>query len=136
MKIEDARVLVVDDDKVMLSFVVNLLSRLGVSDVRQATDGKAALLILADYKPDIVLSDIHMTPIGGIELVQRIRDHARADLRKTPVLIMSADSSTDRLNESVPLGIAGYIIKPPALSALKLKLEHALKFRSAALTSG
>jgi CheY-like chemotaxis protein len=129
MKIEDARVLVVDDDKVMTMFIVNILNRLGVSEVGEASDGKAGLAMVVSFRPDIILSDIHMAPMNGLEFVRQLRTHPINELRKTPVLIMSADSSTERLKDTVPLGVAGYIIKPPNSSTMKTKLEHALKFR-------
>ena len=129
MNIEDARILVVDDDAVMRKFVVNLLARLGVHRVQEATDGQSGLAAATNFKPDVVLTDIHMKPVGGLEFVKLLRDYAGAELRKIPVLLMTADSRPDTLKESVTLGIAGYIVKPPVLSSLKLKLEHALKYR-------
>ena len=129
MNIEDARILVVDDDPVMLQFVLNLLGRLGVQQVQEASDGQGGLVAATSFRPDLVLSDIHMHPMGGLEFVRRLRAHTSAELRKVPVLMMTADSRPDTLKESVTLGIAAYIVKPPQLSALKTKLEHALKFR-------
>jgi CheY-like chemotaxis protein len=127
MKISDASVLVVEDEKFMMALVVKALLRLGVDEVHQAFGGKAGLMMLDTHRPDLVLSDIHMEPMDGLEFIRSIRTHTLYELRKTPVLIMSADSTTDTLNESVPLGIAGYIIKPPTMTNLKVKLEHALK---------
>ncbi len=129
MKLDEAKVMVIDDDPVMTAYVVNMLRRLGVSQVLEARDGATGLAMAASAKPDAILSDIHMSPMNGFEFVRALRKHPVTDLRKIPVLIMSADSSTDKLNESVPLGIAGYLIKPPNMSMLKTKIEHALKFR-------
>jgi CheY-like chemotaxis protein len=128
MKISDASVLVVEDEEFMMALVVKALLRLGVGEVHQAIGGKDGLMMLDTHRPDIVLTDIHMEPIDGLEFIRNIRRHQSYELRKTPVLIMSTDSTTDTLKESVPLGIAGYIIKPPTMSNLKVKLEHALKW--------
>jgi CheY-like chemotaxis protein len=129
MKIEDAKILLVDDDTVMRMFVVNLLSRLGAHHIQEAADGQQGLQLASNFNPDIVLSDIHMSPMDGLEFVKRLRTHAVLALRKIPVILMSADSSGQMPNDWVPLGISGYIIKPPVLSVLNVKLEHALKFR-------
>ncbi|MEI8169756.1 MAG: response regulator [Rhodoferax sp.] len=129
MNIEDAKVLLVDDDGVMRMFIVNLLTRLGVQNVQEAIDGQSGLQQVASFRPDIIISDIHMSPVGGLEFVKQLRAHPVIGLRKTPVLLMSADTSSQMLNQAVPLGVAGYIVKPPNLGALKIKLEHALKFR-------
>ena len=130
MNIEDARILVVDDDAVMRQFVLNLLRRLGVSQFQEANDGQSGITAAANFWPDLVLSDIHMSPVGGLEFVKLLRGHASPELRKVPVLLMTADSRPDTLKESVTLGIAGYIVKPPVLASLKVKLEHAVKFRN------
>ena len=63
-----------------------------------------------------------------VRLMRRLRAHPNVDLRKTKVVFMSADRTPKTLSESVPLGIAGFIVKPPQAPALKLKLEQALKF--------
>jgi CheY-like chemotaxis protein len=129
MKLTDAKILVVDSDKVMRKFVVNLMTRLGVGDVKDANDGQEGLAVAASFRPDLVLSDVHMEPIDGPGFVRQLRTHAVGELRKVPVLMMSADTSSQTLRESVPLGLAGYIIKPPQISSLKMKIEQALKFR-------
>ena len=129
MKLDEAKVLVVEDDPVMTSYVVSMLRRMGVSQVMEARDGVTGLAMAASAKPDVILSDIHMAPMDGFEFVKNLRKHPVIELRKIPVLIMSADSSTDKLNQSVPLGVVGYIVKPPNVSTLKTKIEHALKFR-------
>ena len=128
MLIEQAKVLVVDDDHTMRAYVANALKRLQAQQVQVAEDGQAALAAIASFRPDVVLSDIHMAPMDGLEMVRRLRAHPNVDLRKTKVVFMSADRTPKTLSESVPLGIAGFIVKPPQAPALKLKLEQALKF--------
>jgi CheY-like chemotaxis protein len=131
MKIEDAKVLLVDDDKVMRMFVGNLLARLGVRQVSEAADGHAGLALIGSFAPDVILSDIHMAPLDGIEFVKKLRSHPVASLRNIPVLFMSADTGSATLSDTALLGNTGYMAKPPALELLKVKLERALKFRSA-----
>jgi len=128
MNIEEAKILVVDDEQVMRMFVVSLLNRLGVKHIAEASDGQQGLRVAVDFVPDLVLTDLHMRPMNGIEFINQLREHRVIELRKIPILVMSADSSTGMFNESVELGIAGYIIKPPAISVLKNKLERALRF--------
>lgn len=125
-----------DDDNVMRQFVVNLLTRLGAGQVMEAIDGEEGLDLASSFRPDLILSDIHMHPIDGLEFVKRLHSHPNAELRKIPVLIMSVDSSNQTLRSAVPLGIAGYIIKPPQISGLKLKIENALKFRMDSIAEG
>lgn len=100
MNVEDAKVLLVDDDDVMRMFIVNLLTRLGVQHMQEAIDGQSGLQKVASYLPDIIISDIHMSPIGGLEFVKKLRAHPVIELRKIPVLLMSADTSSHMLRRS------------------------------------
>ena len=129
MILEDAKILVVEDDSVMRMFVVNLLTRLGVRQIQEATDGQAGLLAVASSKPDVIVSDIHMSPVDGLDFVKQLRAHPIIELRNTPVLILSADKSYQAHNHSVMLGVIDYIVKPPNQESLKIKLIHAMRFR-------
>ena len=129
MNLEDAKILVVEDDTVMRMLVVNLLSRLGVQQVQEATDGQAGLLMVAGFRPDVIVSDIHMSPVDGLDFLKQLRAHPVIELRNTPVLILSADKSYQAHNHSVLLGVLDYIVKPPNQDSLKTKLIHALRFR-------
>ncbi len=122
-----AKVLVVDDDEVMRTFVVNSLRRLGIQSIETATDGVSAMRTMASFKPNLVLTDIHMKPMDGLEFVQRLRDHANPLINEMKVIFMSADASSATLQEAMPLGTFGYIVKPPRLDTLKAKIELALK---------
>jgi two-component system chemotaxis response regulator CheY len=127
MNINLARILVVDDEEVMRVFVANSLRRLGIQSIETATDGASALRAMASFKPDLVLTDIHMQPMNGLELVRHLRAHANPLIKNMKVVFMSADASTATLQDAVPLGTYGYIVKPPRLDTLKAKIEQALK---------
>lgn len=127
MKVALARILVVDDDDVMRTFVVNSLRRLGIQAIETAKDGASALRTMISFKPDLVLTDIHMQPMNGIDFVQQLRKHANPMVKNMKVIFMSADASTETLEQAVPLGTFGYIVKPPRPETLQAKLELALK---------
>ena len=126
MKIENAKILVVDDDPVMRNFVVTLLGRLGAGHFQVAQDGRSGLQMAHSFRPDLIISDVHMEPVDGLDFVRNLRSQPVDALRKIPVLMLSADSSLQTLNESMPLGIDGYLIKPPSLSSLQNKIEQIL----------
>ena len=126
MKIANARILVVDDEPVMLKYVTDTLRRLGIQLLETATDGKDALETMANFKPDLVLTDIHMKPMGGLEFVRLLRSVPNPAISKIKVIFMSADASTDTLEAALPLGSFGFIVKPPRMDTLMAKLELAL----------
>jgi CheY-like chemotaxis protein len=127
MDIVNARILVVEDDAVMREFVASALTRMGIQEVKVCDDGAQALQLMGSFWPDVVLTDIHMEPMGGLQFVRRLREHFAVEFRKTKVIFMSSDSSRETLKEALPLGTYGYIVKPPTLEILRAKIEHALK---------
>lgn len=127
MDIKRARIVVVEDEKVMSTFILSTLRRIGILDLYAFPDGAAALREVAKLKPDLILTDIHMQPMGGIEFVKQLRSLANNQLSNTKVIFLSADSSAATVGEVLPLGVAGYMVKPPSLNALAAKIEAALR---------
>jgi CheY-like chemotaxis protein len=126
MDAKRARVIVVEDEKIMSTFILGNLRRLGILDLYAFQDGAAALREIATLKPDLILTDVHMQPMGGIAFVRNLRASANSQIANTPVIFLSADSSAATVGEALPLGVAGYIVKPPSLAALDAKIELAL----------
>ena len=127
MDIKRARIVVVEDEAVMSTFILNTLRRIGILDLYAFTDGASALKEVVKLKPDLILTDIHMQPVGGIEFVKQLRSLPNNQLSNTKVIFLSADSSATTVGEALPLGAAGYMVKPPSLSALAAKIEAALR---------
>lgn len=126
MNLSAAKILLVEDDPLMRTYTTGLLTRLGVTNVKECADGKAALKLVSSFQPDLVLTDIHMKPMNGLEFVQKLRDLPGNVAHNTRVIFMSADSSRETLNSALPLGVVAYIVKPPRLADIKNKIEGAL----------
>jgi DNA-binding response OmpR family regulator len=127
LDIKRARIVVVEDEKVMSTFILSTLRRCGILDLFAFPDGASALREMAQIKPDLIITDIHMQPMGGIEFVRELRSAANNQLSNTKVIFLSADSSASTVGEVLPLGVAGYLLKPPSLNALAAKIEAALR---------
>lgn len=127
MDIKRARIVVVEDEQVMSTFILNSLRRIGILDLYAFADGSSALREVVRLKPDLILTDIHMQPVGGIEFVKQLRSLPNNQLSNTKVIFLSADSSAATVGEVLPLGVAGYMVKPPSLNALAAKIEAALR---------
>ena len=101
--------LVVDDDPDIRSLVARKLEQSGF-EVRQATNGEEALASVAAGVPDIVLLDIMMPGVSGLEALERWRAApATADL---PVLLLTAKSQEADVERAFEFGADDYIIKP------------------------
>ncbi len=127
MDIKKARILVVEDESVMSTFIMNSLFRIGIRDLHAFKDGSSALREVVRLMPDLILTDVHMQPMGGIEFVRQLRAMGSAKVSNIKVIFLSADSSPATVGEALPLGVAGYLVKPPSLSALTAKIEAALR---------
>jgi CheY-like chemotaxis protein len=119
------RILVVDDDESMRTFIDHSLRRIGIQHIETCHDGASAMQLLKSFKPDLALIDIHMEPMSGFDLVQAMRKHPDANIRGTKVIFMSVDSSLTTLQASLPHGSFAYLVKPPLVETLLAKLELA-----------
>jgi CheY-like chemotaxis protein len=129
MDMKRARVLVIEDEKIMNTFILGNLRRMGILDLYSFDNGLAALREIGSLKPDLILTDVHMQPMGGIEFLRHLRALADEKLATIPVIFLSADSSKSTVGEIMPLGVAGYLVKPPSLKALEAKIAQALNAR-------
>ncbi len=118
-----ARILVADDDATIRRLMSVFLRSLGYEG-ELAEDGSAALEMCLMNPPDLLISDIHMPLIGGIELTERLRADGRFDRMK--ILLFSASVSQADDVHWRAAGADGFITKPPTLSALKATLEEML----------
>lgn len=114
-------ILVVDDDRVILTLVSGLLTPQGW-DVDTAADGSGGLARLEARPYDIVLADILLPDIDGLELARRARQR-RPECR---VFVMTAASTPERVLDALREQVFGYFSKPFAPGAIIELLEHAL----------
>jgi CheY-like chemotaxis protein len=100
--------LVVDDSMLIRHSVCRFLEERGFI-VESATNGIEALAVLTNFVPDIIITDLSMPRMGGVELVSRIRKlEVFAD---TPILVLAARSSATELFNELPSGAAAVIFK-------------------------
>jgi serine phosphatase RsbU (regulator of sigma subunit)/anti-anti-sigma regulatory factor len=117
--------LVVDDDPVIRTLLRPALKRLDVGEVLEAEDGEAALSLLKQQEVDLVITDLVMPRLDGLDLIRRARE---AGL--TPDwIILSAMDTFDAAVEAIQLGAFDFIPKPPHLEALSVAVRNVLEQR-------
>jgi two-component system response regulator (stage 0 sporulation protein F) len=113
-----ARVLVVDDDDSIRFLLKEELLSDG-HDVRTAADGISALRAVEERQPDVVVLDIKMPGMSGLEVLERLkRDHPRL-----PIFLLTAYA--DHRTEAARYGADGYFVKSPDLGPLKAAVRQA-----------
>jgi two-component system, chemotaxis family, chemotaxis protein CheY len=114
-------VLIVDDYKTMLRIIRNLLRQLGIENVDEATDGGTALAKLHESDYGLVISDLIMQPMTGLQLLKEVR--ADQKLKQIPFIMVTAESKTENVVAAKEAGVTSYIVKPFNAATLKQKLE-------------
>ena len=114
-------VLIVDDYKTMLRIIRNLLRQLGIENVYEATDGGTALAKLRESDYGLVISDLIMQPMTGLQLLKEVR--ADEKLKQIPFIMVTAESKTENVVAAKEAGVTNYIVKPFNAATLKQKLE-------------
>jgi pilus assembly protein CpaE len=125
-------VLLVDDDRVIQKMVGAFLERRGYT-VRTANNGVEALLSVYDRVPDLVITDVRMPELNGVELTSRLRSNHRT--AAIPILMFSAMDAPRHVLAGYAAGADDYLPKPFELSILEAKVQSMLR-RSARVRPG
>jgi len=105
-------VLIVDDSSSMRAIIRKIMkvSGFNIGELLEAADGKEAIKVLTDEWVDLVLADINMPNMNGLELISEMKKDEM--LKSIPVVMITAEGSEKRIQESMKLGASGYIKKP------------------------
>lgn len=114
-------VLIVDDYKTMLRIIGNLLKQLGFTNIDEASDGGDAYKKMQEKPYGLVISDWNMTPVSGLDLLRSVRKDEK--LKKTPFIMITAESKTENVVTAKEAGVDNYIVKPFNAATLKTKIS-------------
>ena len=116
------KILVVDDMPLMRHVLINMLRQLDYKNVVEATDGQQALKILRQQKFDLVITDLHMPKVDGVNLLDNIRhDQALVDLT---VIMVTCEDNADTVKQVIKAKVSGFIIKPFNMNVLSAQLNR------------
>ena len=108
------RVLVVEDDANVARLVEILLGDLGV-DVELAADGRSAIEAASARPPDLILADVQLPDMTGLEAVRAIKE--RRPTPAIPVVVLTGHANPENIKEAVDLGVVDFLTKPSSISA-------------------
>ena len=114
-------ILVVDDEPQITRVLKTTLSSQGYG-VRTASDGDEALLILKEWTPDLVITDLRMPNLGGLELCRQIRARSRI-----PIIVLSVKGEERIKVEALDAGADDYVTKPFGVHELLARVRAALR---------
>lgn len=121
------RVLLAEDHKIVRQGTRMYLESVGVEVIGEATTGAEAVKLARELLPDVVVMDIHMPELTGVEATRRIR-HENEDVR---VLVLTAYDEPAYVDALLDAGADGFVLKTAALSELYIALQEVAVGRSA-----
>lgn len=119
--IERKKILVVDDEPQIVRVMRQILAAHGF-DIRTASEGEAGIELFHDWKPDLVITDLQMPNVGGLELCRKIREFS-----ETPIIVVSVKTDEKTIVEALDAGADDYVIKPFGTNELLARIRAALR---------
>jgi DNA-binding NarL/FixJ family response regulator len=104
------QVLVVEDFEPFRRFICSIVSELGLTEIHEACDGEQAVEAASKYQPELILLDIGLPKLNGIEVARRIREGSP----RSTILFVSQEFSPEVIAEAFRAGGIGYLAKPDA----------------------
>ena len=122
------KVFLVEDEIIIRNGVKNSLQweKEGYEFVGEASDGELAYPLILKEKPDILITDIRMPEMDGLEATRTIRNLDRKDCKKIPIYAMSANAFDEDVKRSLASGMNGHLSKPVNLQVLEKTLQKVL----------
>jgi len=119
--VERTRIIIADDESLIRMDLREMLTNLGYLVVGDVGDGRSAVNLAKELRPDIVIMDIKMPDMDGIEAARILTEE-----RIAPVLLLSAYSQQELVAQAREAGVAGYLVKPFRENDLTPAIEVAL----------
>jgi two-component system chemotaxis response regulator CheY len=118
----DSEILVVDDSAAIRKILQRVLRQTGmaIGAIHEAGDGKDALEILKKQRIDLILTDINMPNMDGLQLLAAVK--SSPEQRHVPVVMITTEGGETKVAEAVRLGASGYVRKPFTADQIKEKL--------------
>jgi len=119
-------VLIVDDSETVRSIIAKTLRLVNISlaETYAAENGEEALRILQEKRVDLVLTDINMPVMTGVELIQRMQESEA--MKGIPVIVISTEGSSTRIDEFKAMGVRAHLRKPFTPERLRETIEEVM----------
>jgi two-component system, OmpR family, alkaline phosphatase synthesis response regulator PhoP len=119
------RVLIVEDEQDIAGLIKHTLERAGDTEAQIVGSGDAALKSVADEPPDLIILDLNLPVVSGVEVCRILR--SRSDGRHVPIIMLTARTSEDDRVTGLELGADDYVTKPFSLRELTARVRAVLR---------
>ena len=126
MRYDLLKILLVDDNPYMRILLAEILRAIGVMHIFEAADGTEGLQCLRDRAIDLVMTDLSMQPLDGIDFVRLLRTSPDSPNPMTPVVMITGHSTLARINEARDAGVNEILTKPLTARGVIERLHQAI----------
>jgi CheY-like chemotaxis protein len=127
VRYELLKILVVDDNHYMRILLAEILRAIGVVHIYEANDGAEGLQMMRDYPIDVVLTDLSMQPLDGIDFVRLLRNSPESPNQLAPVIMITGHSTFARVKEARDAGVNEFLAKPLTARGVIERLHQAIE---------
>lgn len=123
-----AKILIVDDEQANVRLLERILELIGATRVQSTCDSREAMALFLDFRPDLVLLDLHMPNVTGFDIMEQIKALSSAE-NPVPVLVLTADVTTKTKHRALAAGAKDFLTKPLDQSEVLLRIRNLLENR-------
>ena len=121
------KILLVDDNQYMRRLLAEILRAVGVHSIFEAGDGAEGLKTMRNFPIDIVMTDLSMQPMDGVEFVRLLRTSPDSPNPMVPVIMITGHSTMTRVNEARNAGVNEFLTKPLTARGVIERLHQAVE---------
>jgi len=123
---EHYNILVIEDQPFVRRTIMQILSQIGFRKIFEADNGETGMQECIRSSPDIIVCDIDMKPVSGLQFLAQLRASADVRNNRTPVVFLTNHTESDIVKKAMALGVNGFVVKPPSFGALKERVDRLL----------
>ncbi len=121
------KILVVDDDRISVTLLQQLLQRHGYTRVMGVTDSRSAVETCATFDPDLLLLDLIMPEVDGFAVLDALRSDPSEDF--LPIVVLTGDVSEESKARALEAGATDFLVKPVSQTEALLRIRNLLEMR-------
>jgi len=133
---ETLKVLIVEDNAHMRILLRAILNSIAVKDIAEAGNGQSALVLLKERKPDLVLTDLAMKPMDGLEFTRCVRNDEHSPNPFVPIIMITGHTEKFRVEAARDAGITEFLAKPINAHSLFARIAEIVERPRAFVRSG
>lgn len=120
------RILVIEDQPFVRRTIVQIMSQIGFREIAEADNGESGMQECIRVSPDLIVCDIDMKPVSGLQFLATLRSSAEVANPRTPVVFLTNHTESEIVKQAMALGVNGFVVKPPSFGALRERVDRLL----------